>query len=97
MAELWNRLSSGSYFPPPVRRVDIPKVDGGSRLLGFSWPVEFGERSLSLTRFRLFMSQSVDSAAKALGEKSAHSGTTTTIRSLTLEMFPFDLGSLGAF
>ena len=22
--ELWNRLSSGSYFPPPVRRVDIP-------------------------------------------------------------------------
>ena len=32
--ELWNRLSSGSYFPPPVRRVDIPKVDGGSRPLG---------------------------------------------------------------
>jgi RNA-directed DNA polymerase len=22
--KLWNRLSSGSYFPPPVRRVDIP-------------------------------------------------------------------------
>jgi retron-type reverse transcriptase len=32
--ELWNRLSSGSYFPPLVRRVDIPKVDGGSRPLG---------------------------------------------------------------
>ena len=32
--ELWNRLSSGSYFPPPVRRVDIPQVDGGSRPLG---------------------------------------------------------------
>jgi hypothetical protein len=32
--ELWNRLSSGSYFPLPVRRVDIPKVDGGSRPLG---------------------------------------------------------------
>ena len=28
--KLWNRLSSGSYFPPPVRRVDIPKADGGS-------------------------------------------------------------------
>ena len=26
---LWNRLSSGSYFPPPVLRVDIPKGDGG--------------------------------------------------------------------
>jgi RNA-directed DNA polymerase len=32
--ELWNRLSSGSYFPPPVRRVDIPKADGGTRPLG---------------------------------------------------------------
>ena len=25
--KLWNRMSSGSYFPPPVRRVDIPKGD----------------------------------------------------------------------
>src|SRR6202023_4016964 len=31
---LWNRLSSGSYFPPPVLRVDIPKADGGTRPLG---------------------------------------------------------------
>ena len=26
--KLWNRMSSGSYLPPPVRRVDIPKGDG---------------------------------------------------------------------
>jgi group II intron reverse transcriptase/maturase len=32
--KLWNRVSSGSYFPPPVRRVDIPKADGGTRPLG---------------------------------------------------------------
>jgi len=32
--KLWNRLSSGSYFPPPVRRVDIPKADGGTGPLG---------------------------------------------------------------
>src|SRR5918995_3708761 len=32
--KLWNRLPSGSYFPPPVRRVDIPKADGGTRPLG---------------------------------------------------------------
>ena len=31
---LWNRLSSGSYFPPPVLRVDIPKGDGETRPLG---------------------------------------------------------------
>ena len=33
--KLWNRLSSGSYHPPPVRRVDIPKGEGGqTRPLG---------------------------------------------------------------
>ncbi|MBV8887745.1 MAG: group II intron reverse transcriptase/maturase [Chroococcidiopsidaceae cyanobacterium CP_BM_RX_35] len=32
--KLWNRMASGSYFPPPVRRVDIPKRDGGKRPLG---------------------------------------------------------------
>lgn len=31
---LWNRLSSGSYFPPPVRRVDIPKDETSTRPLG---------------------------------------------------------------
>lgn len=32
--KLRNRLSSGSYMPPPVRRVDIPKASGGTRSLG---------------------------------------------------------------
>jgi RNA-directed DNA polymerase len=32
--KLWNRMSSGSYFPPPVRVVEIPKDDGGKRALG---------------------------------------------------------------
>jgi group II intron reverse transcriptase/maturase len=31
---LWNRLASGSYFPPAVKRVEIPKGDGGVRPLG---------------------------------------------------------------
>jgi RNA-directed DNA polymerase len=31
---LWNRMSSGSYFPPPVRQVEIPKGDGRVRTLG---------------------------------------------------------------
>jgi len=32
--KLWNRMSSGSYFPPPVRAVEIPKGNGKMRLLG---------------------------------------------------------------
>jgi RNA-directed DNA polymerase len=32
--KIWNRLSSGSYFPPPVRAVSIPKKTGGERILG---------------------------------------------------------------
>ncbi|MDO9351985.1 MAG: group II intron reverse transcriptase/maturase [Deltaproteobacteria bacterium] len=32
--KIWNRMSSGSYFPPPVRTVEIPKKSGGERLLG---------------------------------------------------------------
>jgi RNA-directed DNA polymerase len=31
---IWNRLSSGSYFPPPVKAVSIPKKSGGVRILG---------------------------------------------------------------
>jgi retron-type reverse transcriptase len=32
--KLWNRLASGSYMPRAVRRVEIPKADGGMRPLG---------------------------------------------------------------
>ena len=31
---IWNRLSSGSYFPKPVREVTIPKANGSKRVLG---------------------------------------------------------------
>ena len=32
---IWNRMSSGTYFPPPVRAVEIPKPHGGgTRILG---------------------------------------------------------------
>jgi RNA-directed DNA polymerase len=33
--KIWNRMSSGTYFPPPVRAVEIPKQHGdGMRMLG---------------------------------------------------------------
>lgn len=32
--KIWNRMSSGSYFPPPVKAVSINKKNGGKRILG---------------------------------------------------------------
>jgi RNA-directed DNA polymerase len=33
--KIWNRMSSGTYFPPPVRAVEVPKPHGGgTRILG---------------------------------------------------------------
>jgi len=32
--KLWNRMASGSYFPSPVKQVEIPKRQGGIRILG---------------------------------------------------------------
>lgn len=32
--KIWNRMSSGSYFPKPVKSVAIPKKNGGTRILG---------------------------------------------------------------
>jgi len=32
--KIWNRMTAGSYFPPPVKEVEIPKKDGSLRKLG---------------------------------------------------------------
>ena len=54
--KLWNRLSSGSYFPPPVRAVEIPKKNGGTRLLG----VPTVEDRIAQMVVRLYFEPSVD-------------------------------------
>ena len=38
--KLWNRMSSGSYVPPPVKAVPIPKKSGGVRILGIPTVVD---------------------------------------------------------
>ncbi|MCZ6657355.1 MAG: hypothetical protein O7C67_08670 [Gammaproteobacteria bacterium] len=39
--KLWNRLASGSYFPPPALMVEIPKAQGGMRTLGIPTVADF--------------------------------------------------------
>lgn len=54
--KLWNRLSSGSYFPAPVRAVEIPKKNGGTRLLG----VPTVEDRIAQMVARMYFEPSVD-------------------------------------
>jgi RNA-directed DNA polymerase len=43
--KIWNRMSSGTYFPPPVMAVEIPKSGGGggTRILGVPTDPAYGE------------------------------------------------------
>ena len=49
--KLWNRMSSGSYYPQPVRRVEIPKKDGRMRPLGI--PTVYDRIAQEVARARL--------------------------------------------
>jgi len=49
--KLWNRLSSGSYYPPAVLEVSIPKTDGKRRKLGIPMMVSY----YTFTQFNLGM------------------------------------------
>ncbi|BCI85070.1 hypothetical protein NIIDMKKI_02760 [Mycobacterium kansasii] len=44
--KVWNRMSSGSYFPPPVRAVEIPKPHGGGPGCWgcLRWPIGWRKR-----------------------------------------------------
>src|SRR5882672_6068646 len=48
--KLWNRLASGSYFPTPVRQVEIPKKDGGVRILGVPTVADRVAQQVAVTR-----------------------------------------------
>src|SRR5690554_483398 len=49
---LWNKMSSGSYFPKAVRQVLIPKGDGKMRPLGIPTIVEQGSPTSDCHRIR---------------------------------------------
>lgn len=53
---IWNRMASGSYFPPPVRAVSIPKKAGGERILGIPTVAD----RIAQTAVRLALEPSVE-------------------------------------
>jgi len=46
--KLWNQMSSGSCFPPPVKQVEIPKARGGTRKLGIPTVFHLSDEDQSL-------------------------------------------------
>jgi RNA-directed DNA polymerase len=54
--KIWNRLASGTYFPPAVREVEIPKKDGKMRKLGIP---TVGDR-IAQTVVKCYMEDSID-------------------------------------
>ena len=71
--KIWNRMSSGSYHPEPVKRVEIPKKSGGTRPLGIP---TVGDRIAQMTA-RLSFEPKVephfhDDSYGYRPEKSAH-------------------------
>lgn len=46
--KIWNRMSAGSYFPPAVKAVEIPKKSGGKKILGSTRPPRPGNSNSDL-------------------------------------------------
>ena len=61
--KIWNRMSSGTYFSPPVRAVPIPKKSGGERILGVPTVADRGaqmvvKRAMESTLESIFLADS---------------------------------------
>jgi hypothetical protein len=80
--KLWNRLSSGSYFPPPEPRVDIPKRDGGGVRPLTESPRKSPDVTWSRSWSRCFMSTPTDTGPANLrstpcAQRESAAGATT--------------------
>jgi group II intron reverse transcriptase/maturase len=80
--KLWNRLSSGSYFPPPVRQVEIPKKNGGVRILGVPTVADRIAQQVAVTRIGgdLFGVFHPDSHGYQLGKSAVNAVAATRKR-----------------
>lgn len=80
--KLWNRLSSGSYFPPPVKQVEIPKKSGGMRILGVPTVADRVAQQVAVTRIGgdLFGVFHPDSHGYQLGKSAVNAVANTRKR-----------------
>lgn len=96
--KLWNRLSSGSYFPMAVRQVEIAKSDGGVRKLGIPTLLdriaqEVVKRHLEMQAEPLFHNSSFGYRPK----RSCHDAVAQTERNSFNHDFVIDLDIKGFF
>ena len=68
--KIWNRMSSGSYFPPPVRAVEIPKPNGGVRVLGVPTVADRVARTVVARRLEERVEQIFHPEAPKIGRAS---------------------------
>jgi RNA-directed DNA polymerase len=79
--KLWNRLRSGSYFPPPVKEVPIPKQNGGFRTLGIPSVSDRVAQSVIKARIERVLEPIFDTDSYGYRpNKSAHMAIDATMR-----------------
>lgn len=81
---IWNRMSSGSYVPPPVRRVDIPKDEMSTRPLGIPTVSDriaqmVVKRYLEPILEPMFHDDSYGYRARTVGARSSERGSATML------------------
>lgn len=96
--KLWNRLSSGSYFPQAVKQVGIPKKDGGTRYLGVPTLLDrIAQEVVRLHLERILDPQFHSSSYGYRRGKSAHQAVSASMNNCINHDFVLDLDIKGYF
>lgn len=96
--KLWNRLSSGSYYPRAVKQVGIPKKDGGTRYLGVPTLLDRVAQEVVRTHLERILDPlfSTHSYGYRRG-KSAHQAVDASMKNCINHDFVIDLDIKGYF